>query len=335
MKDWAKKALLASGAFRFTADLRSSSAAILMYHSVLPNPAQLIDSLGGIVHSESAFSGQIELVARDYHPISLDDAVKHLRNGEDLPKRSVVITFDDGYSDNYEFAIPILDRVGVPAVFYVTVDCVENRRLPWPSRLRFAFRTTRVNSWSQRQRSETSAKSWSLSAPALREEAFLAASEACCQLSGAAQEDFVSGVERELEASLPEHSGSLMMTYDQARAVAGRGHVVGSHTMTHPNMAYVKPDEAHRELAESKQKLESQLHESITHFSYPCPAMSPHWSDRTVEQSQALGYATGVTTTSGLMRKADNLLCLKRMGPTKTVEGLRWNLESAFAGRRV
>jgi peptidoglycan/xylan/chitin deacetylase (PgdA/CDA1 family) len=335
MKDWAKKGLLATGGLRLAADWHDSSAAILMYHSVLPDPSQLADSLGGIVHSEAAFSGQIELLARDYHPISLNDAVKHLRNGEDFPKRSVVITFDDGYADNYEYAIPILDRAGVPAVFYVTVDCVENRRLPWPSRLRFAFRTTHVESWSQRQTPESSARSWSLSDPLLREQAFLAASDTCCRLSGAAQSEFVNRVEHELEAGLPTHFGSLMMTYDQVRSLAGRGHVAGSHTMTHPNMAYLKSEDAHRELAESKQRLELQLNSPVMHFSYPCPAMSPHWNERTVEQSRALGYVTGVTTNSGLTRKADNLLCLKRLHPTKTVDGLRWNLESAFAGRRV
>jgi hypothetical protein len=73
----------------------------------------------------------------------------------------------------------------------------------------------------------------------------------------------------------------------------------------------------------------------ISHFSYPCPALSPHWSEQTVEQSRALGYQTAVTTISGLTRREDDLLCLKRLRPTKTLPGLRWNLESTFAGRAV
>jgi peptidoglycan/xylan/chitin deacetylase (PgdA/CDA1 family) len=125
-----------------------------------------------------------------------------------------------------------------------------------------------------------------------------------------------------------------MMSYDQLRELTRHGHIVGSHTMTHPNMAYLQEDDAQRELADSKQRLEAQLG-VIKHFSYPCPALSPHWSERTVEQSRTLGYETGVTTNSGLTRRGDNPLCLKRLRPTKTVEGLRWNLESAFAGRTV
>jgi len=338
MRDWSKKTILASRALRLAGDLHGPSAAILMYHSVLPDPSRQADSLGGIVHSESAFRAQMELLAREYHPVSLDQTVKHIRDGEDFPKRSVVVTFDDGYADNFEVAMPILNQFAVPATFYVTVDCVENKRLPWPSRLRFAFRRTKQISWNDSKtdsKTDSNSKSWNLSSPLNREEAFLAACNSCCQLSGAAQEEFVRRIEHELQTSLPAESGSLMMSYDQLQKLAGHGHIVGSHTMTHPNMAQLKEDDAQRELAESKQQLESRLGASIKHFSYPCPALSPHWSERTVEQSRALGYETAVTTNSGLTRRGDRLLCLKRLHPTKTVEGLRWNLESAFAGRTV
>ncbi|MGA9508858.1 MAG: polysaccharide deacetylase family protein [Candidatus Sulfotelmatobacter sp.] len=301
-----------------------------MYHSVLPAPSLWVDSWGEIAHSELVFRAQMELLARDFQPISLDEAVKHLRSGDDLPRRSVVITFDDGYADNYEFAMPVLNRTGVPATFYVTVDCVENKRLPWPSRLRFAFRNTKPSRWNDSQ-----GKSWPLNRLVEKEEAFLSSCDVCCQLSGAAQEDFVERVEQELDAKIPWHQASPMLSYEQMRGLQRKGHIVGSHTMTHPNMAYLKQDEAVRELTESKRRLELNLEAPILHFSYPCPALSPHWSAQTAEQSRAAGYETAVTTDNGITRTGDNLFCLKRIRPTKTVEGLRWNLESAFAGRAV
>lgn len=330
MKDWAKRTILASGALRLASGFRDASAVILMYHSVLPDPSLQADSLGAIVHSALTFRAQMELLARDFYPISLDQVGKHVRDGDDLPKRSVVVTFDDGYADNYEVAMPSLNQAAVPATFYVTVDCIDNRKLPWPTRLRFAFRNTKQSAWT-----ESLAKTWPLTLPADREKAFLASCDLCCQLSGALQEAFLRRIEQELEACLPSQSGSLMMSYDQLRALTHNGHIVGSHTMTHPNMAYLKEDEALLELTESKRRLESQLETPIKHFSYPCPALSPHWSARTVEQCRAVGYETAVTTDSGLTRRGDNPLCLKRISPTKTVEGLRWNLERAFAGRTV
>src|SRR5579864_5414087 len=137
-----KNAILATRALRLAAEFARPGAAILMYHSVQPDPLQNVDSLNGIIHSQSFFRQQMELLARDYHPISLDDLTTKLRTGTPLHPRSVVITFDDGYSDNYEVAMPILNQLGILATFYATVHCIENRKLPWPSRLRWAFRRT-------------------------------------------------------------------------------------------------------------------------------------------------------------------------------------------------
>ncbi|MGB8594120.1 MAG: polysaccharide deacetylase family protein [Candidatus Sulfotelmatobacter sp.] len=329
MRNWTKRTILDSGALRLAADFRAPATAILMYHSVLPDPSLQLDSLGGIAHSELVFRAQMELLARDFHPISLDEAIQHIRNGN-LPKRSVVVTFDDGYADNYEFSLPILNWAGVPATFYVTVDCIENKRLPWPSRLRFAFRKTKLKEWR-----DSLGKGWSIDRPDEREAAFRSSCDGCCQLCGTAQETFVRRVEQELETSIPAQPGPCMMSYEQLRTLTQHGHTVASHTMTHPNMAYLKQDEAGRELAESKRRLELHLDLPVKHFSYPCPALSPHWNAQTVEQSRAAGYETAVTTDSGLTRRGDNPFCLKRIRPTKTMEGLRWNLESVFAGRTV
>lgn len=328
MKDLAKRAILASGALRLISP--SASTAILMYHSVMPDPAAHADSLGGIIHSETEFRAQMELLCRDYHPISLDEVVGSLDSRKQLPKRSVAVTFDDGYADNAEVAMPILNRLGIPATFYVTVHCVEQRKLPWPSRLRFAFRKTKLPQWT-----DACGKSWNLKDSESRERAYLAACDDGCRLSGSLQEDFVRQLEEQLGASAPPDLSSLMMSYDQIRSLAGHGHIVGSHTMTHPNLAYLKEDQARTELAKSKRYLERELKASIRHFSYPCPALSPHWNAQTVAQSRSVGYDSAVTTNGGITRCGDNPLALKRIRPTKTFAGLRWNLEAAFAGRAV
>lgn len=330
MKSLAKKAVLGSGVLRLAARAQGGSAAILMYHSVRRKPREVSDLLGGIAHSEAVFRGQMTLLAREFRPITLELLADCLRTGRELPQRAVVVTFDDGYADNHEIAMPILNETGVSAVFYITVDCIEKRRLPWPGRLRFPFRTTRKICWR-----DPSGKKWSLANDAARESAFACACEICCRLVGTAQDAFVADVERGLETfALPE-AGNSMMTYDQISALIRHGHLIGSHTMTHPNMAYVSHEEAVAELAQSKARLEQQLACGIAHFSYPCPALSPHWNEFTAKASGKAGYETAVTTDRGLVRLGDAASRLKRVRPTKTVEGLRWNLECAFAGRAV
>jgi peptidoglycan/xylan/chitin deacetylase (PgdA/CDA1 family) len=330
MREWAKNAVLAIRGLRLAAAVATPSVAILMYHSVQSDPIQYIDSLGGIIHSESTFCQQMHMLARDYHPISLDELTNKIRVGEPLSRRSVVVTFDDGYSDNYEVALPILNKFGIPAAFYATVDCIENQMLPWPSRLRWTFRKTTLAAWT-----DFRGKAWNLADASTREKAYLAACDDCCRFSGKMQDEFVHRCERELAAAVPSSLGSLMMSADQLKGLLRHGHIVGSHTMTHPNMAQIEREDAQTELSQSKRRLESQLNVSIKHFSYPCPALSPHWSEQTVEQCRALGYNSAVTTNSGVTRLGDDPLRLKRIRPTKTAAGLRWNLECAFAGRRV
>jgi peptidoglycan/xylan/chitin deacetylase (PgdA/CDA1 family) len=328
IKNLTKRALLDTGVLRLAAKLRGKGAAILMYHSVMEDPDREEDSLGGIIHSREAFQAQMEMLAKKFRPVPLEQFGRFIKGEGELPQRAVVVTFDDGYTDNYETAMPILDRVGIPATFYVTVDCVENRRLPWPSRLRFSFRTTVKKSWS-----DESGTVWNLESDEGREQAYLKTCDRVCQLSGAALENVVRSIEEELDAKLPDDRGRLMMTWEQVRALSRNGHMVGSHTMTHPNLAFLSVEEARFELVQSKTQMEQHLDRRVEHFSYPCPALFPNWTEQTTAESRKAGYQTAVTTSNGLARKQDNPLCLKRVRPTKSVDGLRWNLENAFAGR--
>jgi peptidoglycan/xylan/chitin deacetylase (PgdA/CDA1 family) len=329
-KAWIKRGLMASGVTRVAGRLNGKGVAIAMYHSVMDEPQRQAYTLGGIIHSSAVFRRQMEIIAGDYDPVTLNDVLLFVRGEKELPAHAVAVTFDDGYADNYEVALPILERVGVPATFYVTVDCIETARLPWPSRLRYAFFTTNALSWN-----ETDKTIWTLRNMDERDRAFLRACDVCAQLAGARLEQFVAKAEDELHAGPPESMERLMMSWDQVRALVQEGYIVGSHTMTHPNMAYIGDDEARTELADSKCRLEEALKTPVLHFSYPCPALSPHWSERTVEISKEVGYETAVTTDGGMVRKKDNPLCLRRIRPSKEVEGLRWNLECTFLGRAM
>lgn len=329
-KTWIKKGLLVSRLISVAGKLKGPSAAILMYHSVMDDPARASQTLGGIIHSSAIFTRQMELLAREFVPISLDDLLHTLSNGGSLRPRSVIVTFDDGYADNLEVATPILNRVGVPATFYITVDCVETANLPWPSRLRYSFYTTKKASWN-----DTNKIGWALRDFADRDRAFLAASDLCARLAGEAQLAFVRKVEKDLEAGPPPPSERLMMTWEQVRGLVKNGHIVGSHTLTHPNMAYVDVSAAKRELADSKRRLEAVLENPVIHFSYPCPALSPHWSESTRKMSAEVGYRTAVTTIGGPVKTDDDPLSLHRVRPSKDLDGLHWNLVCTFLGRAM
>ncbi|MBV8477800.1 MAG: polysaccharide deacetylase family protein [Acidobacteria bacterium] len=329
-KDLVKKLVIDSGALRVAARWQGKGVALLMYHSVSDNPNSQQDTLGGIAHSTLVFRGQMEVIAREFNPITIEDLFLFLKGQRDLPSRPVVVTFDDGYADNYHLASPILEQFGIPGVFYVTVDCVERQMPPWPAQLRFAFLTSGKTGWA-----DPDQRRWSLATREDKIRAFERASEFCGKLSGSPQSDFIAHIYSDLAIEPVRNRPSLMMSWDQVRGLLRAGHTVGSHTMTHPNMAHVGEQDARREFLESKRCLERKLGQPAVHFSYPCPALQPHWREATVRLSREIGYKTAVTANGGLVRAHHEPLCLRRIRPTKQVAGLRWNLECTFAGRVV
>jgi peptidoglycan/xylan/chitin deacetylase (PgdA/CDA1 family) len=325
---WIKKALIGTGALRLASRFGGQSVAIIMYHSVMSDPSSAQPILGDIIHSTEVFRGQMEVIARQFHAVSLDDVLLFLRGEKTLPSKAVVVTFDDGYADNYLAAKDILDPLGIPSVFYVTVDCIDRQRPPWPSRLRYAFLTSKEKSWS-----DPDGSVWALTSTEQRLQAFYRAAECCSRLSGTTQETFIDSTQQRLETEPLRPSQRLMLTWDEVRELKRNGHTIGSHTMSHPNMAYISEQEARTELLEARRRLEQELTAPVVHFAYPCPALQPHWVERTVCATRETGYQTAVTTNKGSVKRHDNPLALRRIRPTKTVDGLHWNLEFAFMRR--
>jgi peptidoglycan/xylan/chitin deacetylase (PgdA/CDA1 family) len=127
-----------------------------------------------------------------------------------------------------------------------------------------------------------------------------------------------------------------MMTWEQARQLVGQGHIVGSHTVSHPNLAHLEDEpELRFELEESKRRLGQELASPAIHFSYPCPILQPHWSARSTQICRELGYRTAVTTNSGPVRVGDDPLTLHRLPASKDVDELRWALDCTFLGRAM
>ncbi len=330
-KEYVRRAILRSRILDLAGRFAAPGAAILMYHSVREDPRDFADLIGpGITHAASAFRRQMEIIAREFAPVALEDVLRFVGGQGSLPRRAVAVTFDDGFADNLEVAEPILSHFGIPGAFYATVDLIGTPKPPWYSRLRYSFLTTRKPEWT----SASDGRVWSLNDRAAREAALLAAFDLCAPLVAARQERAIHDIEAALDAKFQPDGHRFMMDWEQVRQLRARGHVVGSHTLTHPNVAYVA-DEAdlRNELTESKKRIEAELGLEVLHFSYPHPSLNPQWSERTIKMTASAGYKSAVTTTHGLVSAGANPLCLKRLSAPRREDRFRWELGRAFLGR--
>jgi peptidoglycan/xylan/chitin deacetylase (PgdA/CDA1 family) len=310
---------------------RPWSAVILRYHSVQSDPtAEDNPVFRGIVHTTADFEDHMKLLAARFSPVSIDNIGKYFEGSQKLPKRSVVVTFDDGYLDNYEWAAPILRRCGIPAAFYVTVSPTADGKSLWFSRTRYAFEAASARAWKH----PATGEEWPLSLPEERFRAFKIAGKYCASLAGERQNQAVRDIENSLGSRAFPYEGKLMMTWEQLCDLESQGHIVGSHTMSHPNVAHIPSNQAEYELAESKRILESHLGHPVRHFSYPHPALNPHWTETTTRQLREIGYSTAVTCEQGPVERTCDSLCLPRIAAPDNVERLKWILETNMLGLR-
>ncbi len=330
LKSWVKRVSGRTGVLRFASQFTPDGAAILMYHSVRDDPERYANSIGtGIVHAKSVFERQMELVSKRFNPVTIDDIRMFLDGGKPLPRRAVAVTFDDGYADNCEIVAPILSRFAILASFYLTISLIGTKNPPWFCRLRYSFASTKKNVWispaNGQQRALTNVQD--------RNAALLAAFGFCASLAGDALEEAVQNIERGLDVEAPSGGSALMLDWNQTRALQRASHTVGCHTLTHPNVAQIAQDIARKELLVSKRKLEEELIVPVRHFSYPHPALDPHWTPETVALTKEAGYQTAVTTSPGPVRRGDHPLMLTRIRTPRSEHEFIWNLERALLRR--
>jgi peptidoglycan/xylan/chitin deacetylase (PgdA/CDA1 family) len=109
--------------------VRTARVPILMYHYVSVPPADADIYRRDLSVSPDQFAAHLDRIrAEGYTPIRLYDLVANLTQGASLPEKPVIITFDDGYRDNFENAFPLLRERGMPATFFVLTDFIDENR---------------------------------------------------------------------------------------------------------------------------------------------------------------------------------------------------------------
>jgi peptidoglycan/xylan/chitin deacetylase (PgdA/CDA1 family) len=324
-----KRYMKATGALFGLLRVAPTYPVILSYHSVRERPETVEHSIGrAITHSAAVFERQMRLIAERFAPVTLDDILLSLQGKLRLPRRAVAVTFDDGYSDSHEIAAPILARHGIAAAFYVSTGPIRDDSELWFLRLRHAFAGATSADWEDPGTHVVHR----LADPAARDEAYCAAGRLCAVLVGDEQYAMLERIEAAL-APRAKLDQRFMMSWEQIAALRRAGHIIGGHTLYHPNLAQIDADRALAEIAGSKADLERAVGEPVVHFAYPTPFLiEPHYSEHTMDLTRRLGYRTAVTWLCGAVRRSSSPLALPRVPAPLDVEEFTWVLQANMLG---
>lgn len=297
--------------------IKKSGLLILLYHSI-GRPAELDPYLSV---SEKHFAGQLEYLARHYEVMSLAHAVALIERGESLPKTAAAITFDDGYRDNYDKALPLLERHGCTATFFVSTAPLSDRRPLWPNELFLWFAETRAARLELPAAALHGDRStFELASARQRKAAFRSVEALLFRVGNAERERLIGEIAERLGVSRAADRPA-MLTWAQVKKMAAAGMTIGSHTATHPVLSTLTAEETMKELTASKAALEQELGRPVTLFAYPFGGPAD-FNRETQALVRKAGYTAACSTILGVNESGANRLALKRVGVHDDPPGL-------------
>jgi peptidoglycan/xylan/chitin deacetylase (PgdA/CDA1 family) len=264
----------AVGLTQILGDLRSealSDLRVLAYHRVLPQLNEDTYPFDTELVSTTAdeFDWQMSYVARRFRPVSCQQVADALNGGRPLPKRAVMVTFDDGFDDNHDIALPVLVRNNVPGLFFLITGYINTPQVLWFERLvhvmlRTQVRNLRLDALQFTSDAGESVESRRAAAAMLLR--LLKRAPHTLRLEALEELDRVAQV----EMSPDDRRYSASMTWDQVRTMADAGMEFGSHTVTHPILSTVADSALlSYELESSKATIERQIGRPVVTLAYP------------------------------------------------------------------
>ena len=265
---------------------------VLTYHRVLPkeHPARATEQPGMLVSPE-LLAMHLEVLQRYFTPIHLDDWLRAAKGGEPPPGRSLAITFDDGWRDNYDYAFPILQKAAVPATIFLVTDMVGTNYRFWPNRLALSLKAWRPQ-FSQRLDENTKNRMVALGIPldlagdTATPELIDTVISRCKLADDASMRTLLDAIERTLPAteasdapvSTEPSEQRDLLDWHEIREMSDTDFVrFGSHTRRHTRLREgLAPYLLEDEVVGSKRSLEHRLGRTVSLFCYPNGDCSPH-----------------------------------------------------------
>lgn len=283
---------------------------VLIFHRVLPQP----DPLFPDEVDARRFSEMLGWVRSWFNVLPLDEAIARLSEGT-LPARAAALSFDDGYADNHDVALPLLRQHGLPCSFFVATGFLDGGRM-WNDTLIEAVRHTRQAVLDLRGLQDGQGADLGRHPVGDMASRRAALGDLIGRVKYLAPEPRLACVNAIASRAEVRPADNLMMSSEQVRALRRAGMQIGAHTVSHPILAKIAEQEAADEIARSRDTLQALLGEPVSLFAYPNgkPGTDylPDVHPRIVRE---LGFQAAVSTRWAAARRGDDVFQVPRFTP--------------------
>jgi peptidoglycan/xylan/chitin deacetylase (PgdA/CDA1 family) len=247
---------------------------VIGYHRVVEDFAYSAKtSIPSMLVSRRMLERHLDWIGRRFRFISLDELGARLEARDGRSDPVAAITFDDGYRDFYDHALPVLKRKGIPAAVFVVTDLVGTRRVQVHDKLYLLL--------ASRFRRNSDAPTPFQATRALLE-----------TLPQAEIEKVIQTLESEVPISEDTFLPFYSLTWEMLNEIGRAGMTIGSHTRTHVLLTNESRQRVRAEVAGSREEIEGRLGTGVQHFAYP----SGLFNTAAVDAVAAAGYRFGYTT---------------------------------------
>ncbi len=276
--------------------------AILTYHKVM----QESDPLQADEPDARMFDQQMSWLAQNFQVLPLPDAVDRLRRGA-LPSRAVSVTFDDGYANNLDVALPIMKRHGIAATVFVAIDAVQ-RGVMWNDLVIEAVRHCKSDAHLARAGFE----GLSVADDKARARCVEELLKKLKYLPLAERWERAARLFRELADAAPPR---LMMTPEMVKQLGQAGVDIGAHTVNHPILMKLDDDAARTEIVDSWRWVKDVTGAAPRSFAYPNGRPGLDYDRRHAAMVREAGFDLAVSTHWACASQRSDVYELPRLSP--------------------
>jgi peptidoglycan/xylan/chitin deacetylase (PgdA/CDA1 family) len=230
------------------------------YHTISNQRVNHISNLYP-VRNEQLFIKDIDFLLKHFEPVNIDVINTKIKNNELFTKPSFHISFDDGLSELYDTVLPLLEKKGVPATFFINTEFVDNKALFYRYKVSLILEKLKSNNDLLKPVAELlSTKSTDL----------ISVSKALLQLNFQSI-DLIDSIATKIELSFEDYLkvNKPYLTTEQIKYMINRGFSIGSHSLNHPFFKEIALDEQKKQLTESFQFLAEKFDIKYKYFSFP------------------------------------------------------------------